>query len=94
LRRHALWAVAALCAALPTQPAHAAAGDQASRRWKTADTCVANATKQAPDHNEAALRKRDQLTNACMKAHGLPPLATIAPADDKPPEPATPPQPK
>ena len=89
MRRRALFAAVALSAALP---ALAAPADQASRRWKQADACVADATKKVPDHNDAALRKRDQLTNDCMKAHGLPPLAATAPTDGTPPAPATPPQ--
>lgn len=89
MRRRALFAAVALCVALP---ALADPADQASKRWKRADACVADAAKKVPDHNEAALRKRDQLTNDCMKAHGLPPLAGAAPADGTPPAPATPPK--
>jgi len=62
----------------------------ATKRWKQADACIADANKQVPDHNEAALRKRDQLTNDCMVAHKLPPLTNAAPAETTPP--ATPPK--
>ena len=87
MNRLALFAAAAaLCTALPalaTDPT-----GPAEKRWKQADACVADALKQVPDHNEAALRKRDQLTNECMKAHKLPPLTNIAPAEDAAPPPA------
>lgn len=88
MKRLALFAAAALCAAGPALAA--GPNDQASKRWKQADICVGDANKQVPDHNAAAQRKRDQLANDCMVAHKLPPLTNIAPADDTPPAPVTP----
>lgn len=79
MRQYALLAAVALCAALPALAA--GPNDQAAKRWKQADACIADANKQVPDHNEAAQRKRDQLTNDCMVAHKLPPLTNLAPAD-------------
>jgi len=87
VKRLALCAVLALCVVLPARAADPAG--PAAKRWKQADTCIADANKQVPDHNAAALRKRDELTNACMTAHGLPPLTKVAPADDAPPTPST-----
>ena len=88
MRPTLLFAVAALCAAGPALAA--GPNDQASKRWKQADACIADANKQVPDHNEAALKKRDQLTNDCMAAHKLPPLTNAAPAEATPP--TTPPK--
>ena len=88
MKRTVLFAVAALCAAVPALAV--GPDDQANKRWKQADACIADANKQVPDHNEAALRKRDQLTNECMAAHKLPPLTNAAPAEVTPP--ATPPK--
>ncbi len=88
MRRLVLGAFLALGLALPVQADPAA---QSAKRWKQADACVADANKQVPDHNAAALRKRDELTNACMTAHGLAPLTKLAPADDAPSAPAKPP---
>jgi len=74
-----------------TLPALAAGpGDAAMRRWKQADACVADATKKVPDHDAASQRKRDTLTNDCMKAHGLPPLTNVAPPETAQPAPAAP----
>ncbi len=88
MRRSLLWATAALCLAGPAL----AFGpeDQANKRWKQADACVADANKQVPDHNLAAQRKRDKLANDCMIAHKLPPLTNAAPADDTPAAPVPP----
>jgi len=88
VRQLALGAALALCLVLPALAADPAA--PATKRWKQADACIADANKQVPDHNEAALRKRDQLTNDCMVAHKLPPLTNAAPAETTPP--ATPPK--
>jgi hypothetical protein len=87
VRHYAFFAAVALCAALPALAA--GPNDQAAKRWKQADACIADANKQVPDHNAAAQRKRDQLTNDCMVAHKLPPLTNLAPADSAaPPAPA------
>jgi hypothetical protein len=86
LRQAAALVAAALWIAWPALAANPDA--QANKRWKQADACVADATKKVPDHNEAALRKRDQLVNDCMVAHKLPPLTDLAPAS---PAPASPP---
>ena len=97
MRRFALLLLVAGLAAATAVPALAAGpADQAARRWKQADACVADANKKVPDHNEAALHKRDDLVNACMKAHGLPPLTGVAPPADaqtKPADPAAPAKP-
>jgi hypothetical protein len=96
MRRLALLLSVTGLAAVAAFPAQAAGpGDQAARRWKQADACVADANKKVPDHNEAALHKRDDLVNSCMKAHGLPPLTGLAPGDDqaKPAAPAAPAKP-
>lgn len=86
MRRGPLIALAAACALSAALPARAVAPtDQASRRWKQVDGCVADANKQVPDHNEAALRKRDTLVNQCLKDHGLPPRAGLAPPEGDPP---------
>jgi citrate lyase beta subunit len=83
-RRLALLAVAI---GLVSAPALAAGpGDAAMRRWKVQDTCVADATKKEPDHTAAALHRRDDLVNTCLKAHGMPPIDGVAP-----PSPDTPP---
>ena len=89
MKRLALCAAVALCVALPARAADPVG--PANKRWKQADACIADANKQVPDHNAAALRKRDQLTNDCMIAHKLQPLTKVAPADDTPPAPAAPP---
>jgi hypothetical protein len=61
--------------------------DQATRRWKQADDCVTDATKQVPDHNAEALRKRDALVDACFKKHNLPPRSGLsAPSDAAQPD--------
>ncbi|HEV2674253.1 MAG TPA: hypothetical protein VGV37_06895 [Aliidongia sp.] len=82
-------ALAAVWLAGTALPAGAAAPtDQATKRWKQSDACIADANKQVPDHNEAALRKRDTLVDACFKAHGLPPRSGLTPSDEtKPPVP-------
>jgi hypothetical protein len=94
MRRFALLFCMTGLAAVAAVPALAAGpADQAARRWKQADACVADANKQVPDHNEAALHKRDDLVNACMAAHGLPPLTGLAQPRDaqaKPADPAAP----
>ncbi|GGF48358.1 hypothetical protein GCM10011611_63490 [Aliidongia dinghuensis] len=74
-----LTAATVFYAALPARAAEPV--DPVMRRWKQSDQCIADATKQVPDHNEAALRKRDALVDQCFKAHGLPPRAGIAPAE-------------
>jgi hypothetical protein len=87
--------ISAACLLCIGGPAFAAGpADAAARAWHQADLCVADATKQVPDHNAAALQKRDSLVNACLKAHGLPPRNGVAPSDDaagaqKPAAPAT-----
>jgi hypothetical protein len=96
--RPAVTAFAAIClvglclaaAALPAQAAPPT--DQATKRWKVADECVADANRQVPDHNEAALRKRDTLVDACLKKHNLPPRSGLAAPSDPPPD-AKPPAP-
>lgn len=75
-----------LVAAVPMH-ARAAAADQAARRWKQVDSCIADANKQVPDHNEAALHKRDALVDKCLREHGLPPHSGLAPSDGDPPAP-------
>ena len=89
--RHLIAVTVCLVAAVPVH-ARAAAADQAARRWKQVDSCVEDANKQVPDHNEAALRKRDALVNECLKEHGLPPRSGLAPSDgdQAAPKPATP----
>ena len=87
MSRHPL--LLALALAAVAMPALAAGPvDQAQKRWKQADACVADANKQVPDHTAEAQRKRDQLANDCMIAHKLQPLTNVAPpapTDQAPP---------
>jgi hypothetical protein len=85
-RRLTLLAIGLVSVAAPALAA--GPGDASMKRWKVQDSCIADATKKEPDHTAAALHRRDDLVNTCMKAHGLPPIDGVAPSNPPAPAPA------
>ena len=53
--------------------------ERAEQTWTQEDACTAGSFAQFPDLDLASLRQRDRYVDSCLKEHGLPPRAHLAP---------------